>query len=233
MDGSCLVDFTVPTGRYTYSSILVQRGKICQQVYCKVQQNKEPKEFMKRERRKASETRELVFVACGAILHREGLAALTLDAVAEEAGLSKGGLLYHFPTKLALVEALFRHHLDLFDLRIDALRQADILQDQASWLRAYAQASIEQISDADTASLFASLFAAGERYPSVLQIMRDYYVAWQAQIDDSGLSASSAMMIRLTVDGFWFAHLYQYSPPTGAQRAEVINYIMRLTENVS
>lgn len=188
---------------------------------------------VKRERRKASETRELIFDSCGLILTRDGLPSLTLDIVAEEAGLSKGGLLYHFPTKLALVEALFRHHLDLFDLRIEALQQEGAVADRGSWLRAYTQASIEQISEPDTASLFASLFAAGERYPSVLQIMRDYYEAWQTQIDESGVAPATAMIIRLTVDGFWFSHLYQYAPPTGQRRAEVVAYMMRLTEDLA
>ncbi|MFM7414309.1 MAG: helix-turn-helix domain-containing protein, partial [Alphaproteobacteria bacterium] len=35
-----------------------------------------------------------------------GVAAMTLEAVAREAGVSKGGLLYHFASKEALLEAL-------------------------------------------------------------------------------------------------------------------------------
>jgi AcrR family transcriptional regulator len=40
-----------------------------------------------------------------AVVVRQGIANLTLDAVAAEAGMSKGGLLHHFPTKDRLVEA--------------------------------------------------------------------------------------------------------------------------------
>ena len=40
------------------------------------------------------------------LLEREGAGALTLDRIASEAGLSKGGLLYHFSGKEQLVEAL-------------------------------------------------------------------------------------------------------------------------------
>jgi AcrR family transcriptional regulator len=36
---------------------------------------------------------------------------LSLDAVAEQAGVSKGGLLYHFPTKQALISAIIERYL--------------------------------------------------------------------------------------------------------------------------
>lgn len=41
-------------------------------------------------------------------LRDQGMAGLTLDAVAKEAGVGKGGLLHHFPSKDALVEAVLR-----------------------------------------------------------------------------------------------------------------------------
>ncbi len=40
------------------------------------------------------------------VLARGGASAVTLESVAAEAGLSKGGLLYHFPTKEALYAGL-------------------------------------------------------------------------------------------------------------------------------
>src|SRR5262245_38168897 len=44
--------------------------------------------------------------AAEAVVARDGIARLTLDAVAAEVGMSKGGVLHHFPTKDALVEAM-------------------------------------------------------------------------------------------------------------------------------
>lgn len=40
------------------------------------------------------------------VLADKGTAHLTLDLVAREAGVTKGGLLHHFPNKNALLEAL-------------------------------------------------------------------------------------------------------------------------------
>ena len=44
--------------------------------------------------------------AARAIAAREGAGKVTIEAVAKEAGLSKGGVLYNFPTKKALLSSL-------------------------------------------------------------------------------------------------------------------------------
>jgi squalene-hopene/tetraprenyl-beta-curcumene cyclase len=51
-------------------------------------------------------TKELILGTTTGLLEREGATAITLDRIASEAGLSKGGLLYHFSSKEQLVEAL-------------------------------------------------------------------------------------------------------------------------------
>ncbi|WP_312795017.1 TetR/AcrR family transcriptional regulator [Tianweitania sp.] len=42
----------------------------------------------------------------------QGYGHVTLDAVAAKAGISKGGLLYHFPTKAKLIEAMLMRWLN-------------------------------------------------------------------------------------------------------------------------
>ena len=49
-------------------------------------------------------TRDRILNAAESRLLAMGPAGLVLDAVAADAGISKGGLLYHFPSKEALVE---------------------------------------------------------------------------------------------------------------------------------
>src|SRR5262245_2150654 len=56
--------------------------------------------------RSMSALRDRLLDAAEAVVVRQGIANLTLDAVAAEAGLSKGGLLHHFPTKDKLVEGM-------------------------------------------------------------------------------------------------------------------------------
>jgi len=54
----------------------------------------------------AATTKELILDTTLTLLEREGGASITLDRIAAEAGLSKGGLLYHFANKEQLVDAL-------------------------------------------------------------------------------------------------------------------------------
>lgn len=60
-------------------------------------------------------TRQRILEAAEAIAQKEGAAAMSLDAVAAAAGVSKGGLLYHFPSKPKLFEALVDGFLSRFD----------------------------------------------------------------------------------------------------------------------
>src|SRR5438552_10278775 len=54
----------------------------------------------------AISVRDRLLDAAEQVVARDGVANLTLDAVAREAGVSKGGLLYHCPSKSALITAV-------------------------------------------------------------------------------------------------------------------------------
>jgi AcrR family transcriptional regulator len=59
--------------------------------------------------------REKILAAAEELARVAGPGNLSLDAVAARAGVSKGGLLYHFPTKAKLLEALVEQFLASFD----------------------------------------------------------------------------------------------------------------------
>src|SRR3954454_22441411 len=52
------------------------------------------------------DTKTRILSAAELVVLERGVSALTLDAVAEAAGLSKGGLIYHFDSKEALIRAM-------------------------------------------------------------------------------------------------------------------------------
>ena len=51
-----------------------------------------------------SPLKNLLFVSKVSEIKEEGVVKLTLEAVAQRAGVSKGGLLYHYPSKEALIK---------------------------------------------------------------------------------------------------------------------------------
>ena len=54
----------------------------------------------------ATDARTRILDAAEAIVRARGVPGLTLEAAARQAGVSKGGLLYHFGSKEALLSAL-------------------------------------------------------------------------------------------------------------------------------
>src|SRR5579864_204129 len=62
--------------------------------------------------------RERLLDAAERVVVESGATHLTLDAVAKSAGVSKGGLLYHFPSKEALLEGMLTRHFENVDAEV-------------------------------------------------------------------------------------------------------------------
>jgi AcrR family transcriptional regulator len=69
-------------------------------------------------------SRERILDAYSDVLAVDGERHATLDAVAAKAGVSKGGLLYHFPSKDQLAEALCERLVALAAEDVDEMRNA-------------------------------------------------------------------------------------------------------------
>ncbi|MFN3824053.1 MAG: TetR/AcrR family transcriptional regulator [Pseudorhodobacter sp.] len=80
------------------------------------------------------DTRRRILDAAQSLAHCTGAGSLSLDAVAAKAGVSKGGLLYHFPSKNRLMQALVEDYLGKFDAALSA-QESTGLPDAA--IRAY------------------------------------------------------------------------------------------------
>jgi AcrR family transcriptional regulator len=63
---------------------------------------------------RSQRTRRAVIQAALAIIARDGPGRLTLDAIARESGVSKGGLMHQFRTKEAVLKALLEHQIEYF-----------------------------------------------------------------------------------------------------------------------
>jgi AcrR family transcriptional regulator len=66
---------------------------------------------MEPKRRRLAERPEIILEAAASVLLKGGARGLTIDAVAAEAGLSKGGVLHHYASKEALILALVARKL--------------------------------------------------------------------------------------------------------------------------
>jgi AcrR family transcriptional regulator len=167
--------------------------------------------------------REELLDAAIAVIRRDGARALTLDAVAAEAGVSKGGLLYHFGSKRALVDGLLERWLDDFESDFDGGRLAV----------AFVQAC--DLSGADpavTASEFGLLAALIEE-PRVLEVVRERYAGWMDRMLAEAADPADAWLVRLAADGLWYSDLLGVAPPTGEERRRLIERLLALAQGES
>ena len=164
-----------------------------------------------------SPTRGRILAAAAAVIRRGGPRALTLEATAAEAGVSKGGLLYHFPTKDALVDGLVEDWLDAFE------RQAEAGAGDGGWAQGYVAACDAERRPAAERATDVALLAALVGEPDRLDPVRRRYAAWQARLVAGGADPVEATIVRLAADGLWLADLLGLAPPRGRLRAAVLD----------
>lgn len=96
------------------------------------------------------------------IAREQGLNSLTLQATAEAAGVSKGGLLHHFPSKQALMEGLIEDIIEKFDHEIDEYISQDS-NSYGSFTRAYIMACLnpQNVDPNSNCALFMNADTSG------------------------------------------------------------------------
>jgi AcrR family transcriptional regulator len=175
-------------------------------------------------RRPAGETRDKLLDAAARLLLRDP-SKLTLDAVAAEAGVSKGGLLYHFASKAQLLDAVVDRWEASFQAQIDAAADGE----PGGWTRAYADVSARDLTDAHTREIDSGIIAVLALQPERLETVRSRYEGWQERIVDDGIDPVDATIVRLAADGLWFAELLGLAPPAGKHRDQVLERLRSLT----
>ena len=173
-------------------------------------------------------TRQQILHAAFALIRREGVARLTIEAVAQEAGLSKGGVLYHFRSKESLIQAMVASLVERFDADIETARREEPEGERGApggWLRAYIRSSAGPAEDDEDT---VALLAAVSNDPRLLAPLQEQYARWQTQAEADGVDPALATVIRLALDGLWMADLFGLAPPQGALRDQVFAALERL-----
>lgn len=162
------------------------------------------------------------------LVARDGAHRLTLDAVAREAGMSKGSLLYHFPSKDALVSGMIAELIEVFEISMKRRlgRDAD---EPGRWSRAYVKETFVEERERRDLEVGAGLLAAVANDPTLLDPLRKSYEEWQQRMENDSIDRASATVARLASDGLWVADLLGLAPTTGELRREVMEKLLSIT----
>lgn len=148
-------------------------------------------------------TRERLLDAFEDILKEEGERAATLDAVAKRAGTSKGGLIYHFPSKEALVDGLCQRLSTLVSQDLVVMRVAP-----EGAARYYVRTSVFAGSPLDSC-LVAVARLQDAKYPQAGHAMRQTGDDWLAVLAEQIGDPTTAMAIKLIGDGLYYEAVFQ------------------------
>src|SRR5690606_27260368 len=113
--------------------------------------------------------RDELLDAAESLLEDQGAQGLTLAAVAERAGVSNGGLLYHFAEKDALISAMIERLIADFDALVEA-------QQESTYTRAYLSATLEAVKSGRLRRWAVVTGAAGD--PALLAPLREAMARW-------------------------------------------------------
>jgi AcrR family transcriptional regulator len=160
----------------------------------------------------------------------EGVGAVTLDAVAARAGVTRGGLQHHFSSKHGLLEALFCEMRDEFEREI-ATEAAAHPQDHNSMTRAYIRVTTKEVSRDGKANAIRALVALLLTQPD----LRDRWAAWRKQAQFAEMAAEEdpeLAICRLAADGLWMSNLLSFDEISPALRSKIVLLLEQKTRSL-
>lgn len=159
-----------------------------------------------------------------AVVQREGVTSVTLDSVALEAGLTKGGLMYHFRTRDALLLAIHQHLAEHWEASLEriagkASQDATIEERLAAYARVTTQS-------ATRAELLLILEATTS--PAYVEPWTDVLARWTPPPVEalSDPTALARFIARLAADGLWMYDSMSNEPLPPALRRLVAEHIV-------
>ena len=173
------------------------------------------------------ETREKLVQAAAQLVISKGITRVTLEQVALEAGVSKGGLLHHFPTKQALLNGLIEQVGQVFKARLEKYMALETPLQPGRLARAYIRASFEY--ETDELQLTNAIAKVVSEFPELLQELQTDFAQLDQEMQQDGLPAARALVIRLACDGLWFSELIGVSSLQESLRSQMLEELLEMT----
>lgn len=164
------------------------------------------------------------------VVEKHGVAALTLDAVAEEAGVTKRGLLYHFPTKHALLAGI---HEDLAARIEQELIATTGKEPEAANLvertRGYVRASMRSPSNVEM-RLIMEAANEPEWMEPWMRVYRRWFPEEERPIEELDDLSLRCVIARMAADGSWGYESTLTAPLTEDARERLAAGILNLID---
>ncbi|MET0527866.1 MAG: TetR/AcrR family transcriptional regulator [Microvirga sp.] len=174
---------------------------------------------------KAADLKQSMLRAAAQIAAQQGVQALTLEAVAKQAGASKGALLHHFSSKADLLEAMMTNLIERFEDDLDRYAEADP-DPRGRRTRAVINACAHSASYENR--LGVAIVAAMHFDPALLKRWQELAARWLEE-DLAEADPVQASILRLVTNGLWASETFGLYPMDAKQRAAVVERLLAMT----
>jgi AcrR family transcriptional regulator len=181
-------------------------------------------------------TKDKICDAAIQITVRDGLLAMTLDAVAKEAGISKGGVMYHFPSKDELVRGV----LDYFSQQCETMLMRRVVDDpepRLRWARCMLDCMFPESPEADAhtddgqmssevlSRFFMAMLTGAVTCPAAMQPLRQLATRMRNRFMSDPKEGMEQILVWLAIDGLFlwqFMGIIDNDDPMIAQVGETL-----------
>lgn len=180
----------------------------------------------------ATDARTRILDAAEALVRAKGVAGLTLEAAAKLAGVSKGGLLYHFASKEALLTGLLGRMAEFVtaDFAAGVADQPEgpgrVARAMLNWGFGLAPEARNERCDR-AAAVFLAVF---HHDPALLDPMRAVVAKMREAVMADGLPPGHGGAIMAAGDGLFMARIFGMYTPTPEETREMHAALSRLLE---
>jgi len=173
---------------------------------------------------RSERTRKAALQAALAIITRDGPTKLTLDAIAREAGMSKGGLMHQFPSKHAVLKALLEDEVGHFE----ALHRQNLAAQSTKTTQPELLAHIATLRAAamQPHSMAIALLGATADDPSLLSISRDRDAEREKTIKAEADDPELAMLRRAAALGLALGSIFGLSAMSAKERKRLFDLLL-------
>ncbi|MFW5799573.1 MAG: TetR/AcrR family transcriptional regulator [Spirochaetota bacterium] len=173
------------------------------------------------------DTRDRILIALEEIITTTDPFHFSIEDVAKKAGVSKGGLLYHFPTKDELLKSLLDK---VTDEQFEAIeKEAENFKDTPSrLLKAQVRAWIHQLRE--KGKLFPAILSIINHNREFLEPLKIRFNELRRHHIENGLDPITVNIILLAIDGYLFHRSLEVEEFTEEEATAIENQLIKMCE---
>jgi AcrR family transcriptional regulator len=171
--------------------------------------------------------RKEILDAAQTVVMEAGAGHMSLDMVAKKAGVSKGGLMYHFPTKECLLKAMLVRMIEEFFARREEKKKG-IKNPAGRLLKAGVLATMDRDQKTDRMGL--AILAVASHDPQLLEPLRAAHAGHLKELQDSDMKFERAAIVSLAADGLMLHELLGIASFSPGQKNKLREEMLRMID---